>query len=322
MKTSRSRAKNQGPEPATSTDISLLVPEWVAGMRVDVFLTGRITGLTRSKIQLLVREGYVTIDNKVVSRPSVTLKTGQTVRLAIIADNRKPIRPISIPLNIAFEDNHLLIVDKPAGLTVHPGAGHEDDTLVNALIELRPVIAKVGPHDRPGIVHRLDKDTSGLLLVAKTHEAFLALSELVRSHAIRRSYLALVSGRLEPSEGIIEAPIGRHPTVKLRQAVIDGGKPARTRYLVKQYLDGATLLDVLLDTGRMHQIRVHMASIGHPVVGDQTYGRRGNKHADLKRQFLHATLLEFDNPLSGKLLKVRSSLPADLVAILNNYPSQ
>ena len=291
-------------------------------MRVDVFLTERIAGLTRSKIQLLVRAGYVTVDDRVVSRPSVALKTGQNVRLEIIADNRKPIRPRSMQLNIAFEDNHLLIVNKPAGLTVHPGAGHEDDTLINALIELRPEIAKVGPHDRPGIVHRLDKDTSGLLLVAKTGEAFLALSELIRSRAIRRIYLALVSGRLEPSEGIIEAPIGRHPTVKLRQAVIDGGKPARTRYLVKQYLEGATLLDVLLDTGRMHQIRVHMASIGHPVVGDQTYGRKGDKHANLKRQFLHAIRLEFDHPLSGQLLKVKSALPDDLLDILTNYPSE
>ena len=321
MKTLRSRAKSQGPESAASANISLLVPTSVAGMRVDVFLTERIEGLTRSKIQLLVREGSVTVDNKVVDRPSVKLKAGQNVRLEIIADSRKPIRPLSMSLNIPFEDNHLLIVDKPAGLTVHPGAGHKHDTLINALIELRPVIATVGPHDRPGIVHRLDKDTSGLLLVAKTREAHLVLSELVRSHAIRRSYLALVSGMLEPSEGIIEAPIGRHPTVKVRQAVIDGGKPARTRYLVKQYLKGATLLDVFLDTGRMHQIRVHMASIGHPVIGDQTYGRRAEKHVDLKRQFLHATRLEFDNPLSGKLLKVDSSLPNDLVATLNSYPS-
>ncbi|MBI2965289.1 MAG: RluA family pseudouridine synthase, partial [Chloroflexi bacterium] len=217
-------------------------------------------------------------------------------------------------IRVAYEDDWLLVVDKPAGITVHPGAGSRGRTMVDALVEMRPQISGVGPDPaRPGIVHRLDKDTSGLLAVAKTAEAHERLAAAVKGRTIIRRYTALVWGRVVPEGGIIDAPVGRHPTRRQRQAITAAGKPARTGYRVLRYLPGTSLVLCTLQTGRMHQIRVHMASIGFPVVGDPTYGRPG---FGLKRQFLHASYLAFDHPFTGERIEAESPLPADLRSAL------
>jgi len=304
------------PERATLT-----VPADGPPTRLDVLLAGHIAGLTRSQAQRLIREGRVGVNGRVASRTSLRPSPGDaiTVDLPPATSEQRPVAR-RMPLKIAYEDEHLLVVNKPAGLPVPPGPGHADDTLVNALLAHCPAIADVGDPERPGIVHRLDMDTSGLMVVAKTPAAYQTLVDAIKARSVRRRYTALVSGRVEPREGVVDAPVGRHPRDRMRQAVVEGGKQARTHYRVERYLEGATLLSVWLNTGRMHQIRVHMASIGHPVIGDPTYGgRRRQRVPDLDRQFLHATDLVFDHPATGRPVAVSSPLPPDLEAALAHF---
>ena len=219
---------------------------------------------------------------------------------------------------MVLEDDHLIVVDKPAGVVVHPGAGHRGDTLVEALTASRPGLAAVGDPQRPGIVHRLDKDTSGLLLIAKTDTALSTLAAAIKARAVERTYTALVAGLINPQQGVVEAPIGRDPANRTRQAVISSGKPARTRYRLVRPMSGASLLEVVLETGRMHQIRVHMAAMNHPVIGDRSYGQVPGPPG-LQRQFLHATRLEFQHPETGETVEVESDLPDDLIEALEHY---
>lgn len=219
------------------------------------------------------------------------------------------VEPEAIPLRIVYEDADLLVVDKPAGLTVHPAPGHARHTLVNALLAHCSDLSGVGGVLRPGIVHRLDKDTSGLLFVAKNDRAHAGLSRQLKERSVEKAYLALVRGRLEQAEGVIEGAIGRDPRNRRRMAVVEGGRPARTAYRVREYLDGMTLVEVMPSTGRTHQIRVHFAAAGHPIVGDALYG----KPSDLiGRQFLHAYRLAFRHPADGRAIELESPLPADL----------
>jgi 23S rRNA pseudouridine1911/1915/1917 synthase len=212
-------------------------------------------------------------------------------------------------LTVVYQDDALIVIDKPAGLSVHPGPGHSDGTLVNALLARCPDIQGIGGVIRPGIVHRLDKDTSGLMLVAKTEEAHQSLSAQFKEHTVTKGYLALSVGVVEPASGQIDAPIARDPRHRKRMAVVMGGREARTRYQVVQRFDGYSLLEVYPETGRTHQIRVHLAYLGHPLLGDGVYGKRSPL---LDRHFLHAHYLGFRHPTSGELIEFRSDLPDDL----------
>jgi len=260
------------------------------------------------------------------ARASQRLRAGETVSVELPEPRTVALAPEAIPLAVVHEDDHLLVVDKPAGLVVHPGAGVASGTLVHALLHHAPSIADVGGAGRPGIVHRLDKQTSGLMVVAKTPAAYRALVELLRTRAVRRRYLAIVWG-VPAAAGTIEGAIGRDPRQRKRMAVVArGGKPARTRWRMRERLAGAALLEVALDTGRTHQIRVHLAHLGHPVVGDPLYGGRGKAQLSraagerslrsavleaLPRQALHATDLEFPHPVTGVVMRFTSSPPED-----------
>ena len=219
------------------------------------------------------------------------------------------VEPEAIPLRIIYEDEDLLVVDKPAGMTVHPAPGQTRHTLVNALLAHCRDLSGVGGVLRPGIVHRLDKDTSGLLLVAKNDRAHADLSRQLKERAVEKGYLALVRGRMEQAEGVIEGAIGRDPRNRKRMAIVEGGRPARTAYRVREYLDGMTLVEVAPSTGRTHQIRVHFAAAGHPIVGDALYGKPS---ALVGRQFLHAYRLAFRHPRDGRHVAFESPLPPDL----------
>jgi 23S rRNA pseudouridine1911/1915/1917 synthase len=283
--------------------------------RLDTFLAGAGAGLSRAAAQRLIRSGAVTINGEVAARPSSAINPGDRIEVASTAVDSPPAgRDVPPDVRVVYEDDWLLIADKPAGMSVHPGAGNQGATLAGALVRMRPEIAGVGPDpERPGIVHRLDKDTSGLIAVARTADAYDRLTEAVRGRTIIRRYTALVWGRVMPEGGIIDAPVGRHPGRRQRQAITTAGRPARTGYRVLRHLPTTSLVLCTLQTGRMHQIRVHMAGIGFPVVGDPTYGRPG---FGLKRQFLHATYLAFDHPFTGERVEAESPLPADLESAL------
>ena len=241
--------------------------------RLDKHLAALHPDLSRSAIQQLISEGRVRVNGQ-ISKSSHRLK--ETDRLEFDLSAETPITAYTqpLPLNIVYEDDHLLAVDKLAGLTTHPAPGHKSDTLANALLSYLPGLMGVGEPSRPGIVHRLDKDTSGLLLVAKTQTAHRDLSDQFKKRTIAKTYLALVHGSVSPPKGVIQAPVGRHFTRRKEMAVVHGGREAETRYRTATYYDEYTLLSVTPHTGRTHQIRVHMAAIGHSVVGDATYGKR------------------------------------------------
>ena len=293
-----------------------------SGERLDVFVARRCPGLSRSLVQRLIREGRVTVGDR-LTRAGQRLERGDRVLVRMPPEEPEAPRPEPIPLTILYEDADLLVVDKPAGLTVHPAAGLpagqagvRRGTLAAALLAYRPELAGVGGPERPGIVHRLDRDTSGLLVVAKNEAARAALARQWKERQVEKGYLALVHGRLEPPQGVIDAPVGRDPRHRQRMAVVEGGRAARTAYRVRRYLparqagrDGYSLVEVTPSTGRTHQIRVHFAALGHPLVGDRVYGRPS---AVLARQFLHAHRLAFRHPVDGRPLEFESPLPEDL----------
>ncbi len=276
--------------------------------RLDLYVAHHCPDVSRSRAHRLIEEGHVTVNGR-VAKPSRPLQRGDRVVVRVPPPSPLDLVPEAIPLSVVYEDRDLLVIDKPAGLAVHPGAGRSRHTLVNALLARCPDLTGVGGVLRPGIVHRLDKDTSGLLLVAKNDRAHADLSRQLKERTVDKGYLALVTGRLEPGEGVIEGAIGRDPRNRKRMAVVDGGRPARTAYRVRERLDGCTLVEVAPSTGRTHQIRVHLAAIGHPVVGDAVYGRPS---ALVGRQFLHACRLGFRHPADGRPLLFESPLPADL----------
>jgi len=288
-----------------------------AGERLDVFVARRCPGLSRSLVQRLIREGRVTIgDPPSAGRAGQRLERGDRVLVRMPSEEPDALRPEPLPLTILYEDADLLVIDKPAGLTVHPAVGVRRGTLAAALLAYRPELDGVGGPERPGIVHRLDRDTSGLLVVAKNEAARAALARQWKEQQVEKGYLALVHGRLEPPQGVIDAPIGRDPRHRQRMAVVEGGRAARTAYRVRRYLpdrqgghDVYSLVEVTPSTGRTHQIRVHFAALGHPLVGDRVYGRPS---AVLGRQFLHAYRLAFRHPVDGRPLEFESPLPEDL----------
>jgi len=282
------------------------------GERLDVFLSRAVAGLSRSQARRLIDDGLVTVDGA-PERPSYRLPAGARVAATIPPAQEAEPAAERLPLTVIYQDEDVIVVDKPPGLTVHPAPGHPSGTLVNALLALAPELADVGDRIRPGIVHRLDRDTSGLLVVARNERARAGLSRQLKQREVSKTYLALVKGLPEPPQGTIEAPIGRHPRNRKKMAVVAGGREAETRYRLREEIDGFALLEVEPVTGRTHQIRVHLAAIGHPVVGDATYGKRSEIVA---RQFLHAWRLAFDLPSSGRRVEFESPLPADLRAAL------
>ncbi len=284
------------------------------GERLDLFLARAVSGLSRTRAQSLIAEGRVTIDGR-PARASTRLSAGQDVRLTHSEPHSPTVLPQPIQLEVVFEDEDLVVVNKPAGLAVHPAPGHSGRTLADAVLSRYPDVAGVGDKERPGIVHRLDKDTSGLIVVARNAGAHVRLSCQFKSREVEKTYLALVEGSPDPAEAVVDAPIGRHPRDRKRMAVVAGGRDSVTSYCVREGLGQRSLVEVRPRTGRTHQIRVHMESIGHPVVGDATYGR---VHEGLDRHFLHASRLAFRHPSGGERVAFESDLPQDLQAFLDS----
>jgi 23S rRNA pseudouridine1911/1915/1917 synthase len=304
----------------------LTVEEDGAGQRLDRWLASRFPNETRSRLQAMIASGDVRLDRQAV-RSAARLRLGQKVDVHWPEPVAALPQPEDIPLRIVHEDLHLVVVDKPAGLVVHPGAGAPSGTLVNALLHRLRDLSGIGGVLRPGIVHRLDRGTSGLLVVAKDDETHRALARQFAARTVEKEYLALVLGVPARREGVIDAAIGRHPVDRKRMAVRpDRGRTARSSFRVVEALDGAALLSVRIHTGRTHQIRVHLASLGHPVAGDATYGgarppasRRPASRAALqalRRPALHAARLGFDHPATGERVSFQSPLPPDIQAVL------
>ena len=295
--------------------------------RLDQFLAETVPNLSRSQIQKLIRQGVVSVrsssgEAKIVSRPSTALESGDVIELRLPAPPATELQPEQIPLDIVFEDDDLVVINKPAGLVVHPAQGHDSGTLVNALLACYPDLAgmadaDVDASDRPGIVHRLDRDTSGLIVVARTPEALQNLRQQFKDRVVEKTYLALVFGCPEAPEGVIDVPLGRDPRNRQKFAAVPDGRSARTHYRVQADYGQYSLLEIGLETGRTHQIRVHLAWLKCPVVGDTVYGRKKNS-LGLKRQFLHAWRLQFTHPRTGDVLQLEAPLAGDLQHVLNN----
>ncbi|MEX0705492.1 MAG: RluA family pseudouridine synthase [Nitriliruptoraceae bacterium] len=293
------------------------VSEDDAGRRLDVALADWL-GISRSRVAVLVTDGQVVVDGARVSRSTI-LRAGQTVEVADADVVDAPAAPEAPP--ILYADDHLLVIDKPAGLVVHAGAGHDGDTLVDALRAAGHPLADVGDPTRPGIVHRLDRDTSGVMVVACTPQAHRGLVEALSRREVTRHYLALVAGVPAAPRGRVEGPIGRDPRQRTRFAVVTTGRDAVTRYATiasGSGLDATSLLACRLETGRTHQIRVHLTEIGHPVIGDPSYGRTGAvaRTLGLRRQALHAAHLVFEHPVDGRRVEAWAPVPADLAAAI------
>ncbi len=289
------------------------VPGDMDGLRADRVVAG-VFGLSRATAREVVDAGSVTSEGRPIGAKD---KLAAGTRLeAVLPEAAGPLQPLDAPLTIRYESDQVLVVDKPAGLVVHPGAGHRNDTLASVLIHHYPSLAELGEEHRWGLVHRLDRDTSGLLLVGKTATAHGDLQQQLKRRSIQRTYLALVQDRVEPATGTVEAPIGRDPDHPTRMALRQDGRFARTHYRRLATWNEVSLLEVKLDTGRTHQIRVHLSSIGAPLAGDRTYGwRRGGRMA-IDRVWLHAARLTFVDPAVGQEATVQSPLPAELVAAL------
>lgn len=294
--------------------------------RLDRFVADRLE-LSRTRVQSLITEGRIRVDGR-VPRKSERVEAGSVIEVEIPPAEEVDILPEDLPLAIVWQDADLLVVDKAAGMVVHPAPGHRSGTLVNALLHHVPDLAGIGGRLRPGIVHRLDRDTSGLLLVAKSDRAHQGLADAIKTRRVKRLYRVACWGHLEESPMTVDAPIGRDPKDRKRMAVVEGGRRAVTRARVRERWLRADLLDVALQTGRTHQIRVHLAHVGHPVVGDQVYGAgwvRGMGGGDpgwareldrrTPRQFLHAAELMFEHPVTGERMRFTSPLPGDLTSV-------
>ena len=291
------------------------------GLRLDRAVA-LVADVSRSAAARLVATGGVRLDGAVVTSGARRVAAGESLAVDVATrDDPPPAADPGVTFESVFEDPHLVVVDKPAGLVVHPGAGHDRGTLVHGLLARYPDIAGVGDPYRPGIVHRLDRGTSGLMVVARTERTYRLLVDQMRSHEPERVYGALVTGHPEADSGVIDAPVGRSSRNPQRMTVTHRGRPARTGYTVEQRFNEparAALLACRLETGRTHQIRVHLRAIGHPVVGDPTYGAGHADHAfGLSRPFLHARSLSFRHPVNGQTVRRESPLPEDLAALLD-----
>ena len=279
-----------------------------AGKRLDVFLR-ETTDLTRTRIAKLIRDGCVRIGDAVADRPAQEVVPGYPVRLSVPETVLTELTPQDLPLTILYEDPDMAVIVKPCGMVVHPAAGNESGTLVNALLYHLHDLSGIGGEARPGIVHRLDKDTSGVMVVAKNDAAHLGLTNQFRDRTMEKHYSAVVAGSMRSESGRIDAPIGRHPQNRKKMAVLEGGRHALTEWTALQPLRGATALDVHILTGRTHQIRVHMASIGHPVLGDRIYAPNLKLPVTVPRLMLHARSLTFSHPRTGERMTFEVPVP-------------
>jgi 23S rRNA pseudouridine1911/1915/1917 synthase len=291
--------------------------------RIDRYLAQQRPDLSRAYVQKLIADGQVTLNGR-TARASQRVEPGDVITMVIPPPRPLTAQPEAIPLTIIYEDADLLVIDKPAGLVVHPAPGHAAGTLVNAVLAHAPEVETGDDVTRPGIVHRLDKDTSGLLVVAKNERSLRFLSNQFKERTTEKVYVALLHGHLSPAQGEIDAPIGRDPRYRQRMAIVASGRAARTGYRVLRYVGPYTLVEVQLHTGRTHQIRVHCSAIGHAVVGDPVYGPRQSPPG-LTRQFLHATRLRLRLPSTNEQREFSAPLPSDLAAMLagldREYPS-
>jgi 23S rRNA pseudouridine1911/1915/1917 synthase len=297
-----------------------------AGWRLDRALADAVPTMSRERLKALIRNGAVEAQGKLVRDPAIKVQGGESLRVEVPEPTPAHNAPQDIPLTIVLEDEYLLVVEKPAGLVVHPAAGNLDGTLVNALLHhCGGSLSGIGGVARPGIVHRIDKDTSGLLVVGKTDVAHEGLAKQFAAHSIDRRYLAIVSGVPKASGGTVDAPLARSSANRKKIAVVGAGRGKRavTHWKRLQVLKDAALVECRLETGRTHQVRVHMASIGHPLVGDPVYGRSGNAHRKLlnelgfQRQALHAAELGFTHPVTNRALSFASPLPPDMQELLS-----
>ena len=317
-------------EPVAESDSAILtfiVAAEEAGARLDAFLAARIPQKSRAALKRIIDVGDALVAGA-VAKPARRLRAGEAVEIELTALPPLELAPENIPLEIVYEDDDLVVVNKPAGLVVHPGAGVSSGTLANALAFHFQKLSAGGGQFRPGIVHRLDRDTSGLIVVAKNETAHEHLAEQFRARKVFKSYVALVHGRVKTDSGKIDEPIARDPRHRTRMAVVRGGRPALTLYRVRRRFDRFTLLDVEIKTGRTHQIRVHLAWLKHPVVGDEAYGAGRDKTvadtsaraaiARLGRQFLHAAELGFAHPRTGAQVRFAAPLARELSALLES----
>ena len=280
--------------------------------RLDKFLAARESDLSRAQIAGLVAGGLVRVDGSIV-KPSYKLRGGEEVEIRVLPPPPSDVAPQDIPLSVVYEDDDIIVIDKPAGMVVHPAPGHRLDTVANALLARLPDVGEVGDEQRPGIIHRLDMDTSGLMVAAKNRPAHRHVSAQIKDRNVRKGYLALVKGSIDPPEGVVRAQIGRDRGNRKRMTVVENGREAETAYRAVGSSPGYTLLEVSPKTGRTHQIRVHLSALGHPIVGDSLYG---GKDARLGRHFLHAHVLGFRLPASGEYVEFSSPIPEDLKALL------
>jgi 23S rRNA pseudouridine1911/1915/1917 synthase len=309
------------------SSLTFAIPEEDAGTRLDAFLASRIDGWSRARLQRLIEDGDVLVNDR-AAKASYKLRPNDEIQVDLSTLPTAAFIPQNIPIEIIYEDADLIVVNKPAGMVVHPAAGVAGGTLANALAFHFQGLSTTAGSVRPGIVHRLDKDTSGLMVVAKTEAAHEDLSDQFRAREVFKSYVALVHGQPENDRGEIAEPIARDPRHRTRMAVVRGGRPALSIYRVRERFQRFTLLDVELKTGRTHQIRVHLAWIKHPVVGDEVYGggrdktvadaRIRGRIAKLGRQFLHAEKLGFRHPRTAELVKLSTPLPSELTSLLND----
>lgn len=293
-----------------------------SGLRLDAFLAAALDDLTRNAAQRLIAGGFVTLDGRTLKKNHV-VSEGEF--FSITVPEAAPVQAVAqdIPLDVVFEDGDVIVVNKPRGMVVHPAPGHPDGTLVNALLShCAGSLSGIGGQIRPGIVHRIDKDTSGLLIAAKNDEAHRGLAAQLKDHSLSRVYQAVACGRFRDDAGTIDSPIGRHPTERKRMAVTErNGRAAVTHYRVLARYQGFTYIECVLETGRTHQIRVHMASIGHPLLGDLTYGRK-KPEKGLSGQCLHAGALGFRHPRNGEEMFVEVPLPEYFVEVLNRLGTE
>ena len=295
--------------------IELTVEDHEAGVRIDAYLRAH-TELSRSRIAALMQEGALTVDGQTQTKPAAKTESGQVLRLTVPQARPVDIAAQDIPLDILYQDSDVVVVNKPCGMVVHPAAGNESGTLVNALLHHVRDLSGIGGEMRPGIVHRLDKDTSGLILIAKNDRAHIALSEQFKQRSMEKHYRAVAFGHFAQEHGLIDAPIARHPVDRKKMAVVPDGKPSKTEWTVIEPLKGATFLDVHLLTGRTHQIRVHMQSIGHPLLGDSIYAPNLKTSVRIPRLMLHAYSLAFTHPATGERMTLSAPLPQTFVATL------